>query len=292
MPPGGPAAGCPHAAPTCRYFRPMAASPPNPTTPLEALRFEQDRRSITLSVLLLAIPVLVFAVSDVLTAAADPPRLALLLGIRLTSLTVVLLGLRRLLRTPDRATFARVVTIASYVITGLVLGVHALRPPELLSPFFFDLLFILCLYGTLPWRWRQQAGPALLLTTGSLAFLGFHHTGIGPVERLAILLMLLIFNALGVALGWSREVAERREDGLVAAEREARAAAERTMRELRVLRGILPICAHCRQVRDERGAWAQLEAYVRAHTEAEFSHGICPACAAEHFPDAVAAPRG
>jgi PAS domain S-box-containing protein len=48
--------------------------------------------------------------------------------------------------------------------------------------------------------------------------------------------------------------------------------------EVRTLRGIVPICAHCKKIRDDMGYWSQVEQYVSDHTEARFSHGICPAC--------------
>jgi hypothetical protein len=58
--------------------------------------------------------------------------------------------------------------------------------------------------------------------------------------------------------------------------------------ESKALRGIIPICAHCKKIRDDQGAWNQLEAYIRAHSEATFSHGICPECAREVFgPDSL-----
>jgi hypothetical protein len=48
--------------------------------------------------------------------------------------------------------------------------------------------------------------------------------------------------------------------------------------EVKTLSGLLPICANCKQVRDDRGYWNKLEVYVRDHSDAEFSHGICPVC--------------
>ncbi|MFH1981342.1 MAG: GAF domain-containing protein [Pseudomonadota bacterium] len=51
------------------------------------------------------------------------------------------------------------------------------------------------------------------------------------------------------------------------------------------LSGLLPICAHCKNVRDDQGYWKQIDAYVREHSEAEFSHGICPDCAKKHYPE-------
>lgn len=44
------------------------------------------------------------------------------------------------------------------------------------------------------------------------------------------------------------------------------------------LSGLLPICAYCKKIRDDKGYWNQLEAYLQKHTEAQFSHGICPDC--------------
>ena len=51
--------------------------------------------------------------------------------------------------------------------------------------------------------------------------------------------------------------------------------------KVKVLSGLLPICANCKKVRDDKGYWNQIETYIQDHSEAEFSHGICPACARE-----------
>lgn len=61
----------------------------------------------------------------------------------------------------------------------------------------------------------------------------------------------------------------------------------RARREIRTLRGILPTCAYCKRIRDEEGAWHTLESFVTGHTEARFSHGICPGCIPVYFPDFV-----
>ena len=52
---------------------------------------------------------------------------------------------------------------------------------------------------------------------------------------------------------------------------------------VRTLEGILPTCSYCKDIRDVEGNWHQIEEYVAARSEARFSHGICPDCAAEHF---------
>jgi|GEM_PF-1176584 len=55
--------------------------------------------------------------------------------------------------------------------------------------------------------------------------------------------------------------------------------------EIKALRGILPICANCKKIRDDKGYWKQIESYIVDHSDAEFSHGICQECAKKLYPD-------
>ncbi len=55
--------------------------------------------------------------------------------------------------------------------------------------------------------------------------------------------------------------------------------------ELAELRRIVPICSHCRKVRDDADFWHQVEDYFRKHTNLKFSHGICPECMRKHYPE-------
>lgn len=59
---------------------------------------------------------------------------------------------------------------------------------------------------------------------------------------------------------------------------------QQSLAQVKKLSGLLPICASCKKIRDDRGYWNQIETYVRSHSEAEFTHGICPDCAGEFFP--------
>jgi hypothetical protein len=54
---------------------------------------------------------------------------------------------------------------------------------------------------------------------------------------------------------------------------------QKALSEVKKLSGFLPICASCKKIRDDKGYWRQIEAYIRDHSEAEFSHGLCPDCA-------------
>ncbi|HOQ11197.1 MAG TPA: hypothetical protein PK104_02395 [Spirochaetota bacterium] len=60
---------------------------------------------------------------------------------------------------------------------------------------------------------------------------------------------------------------------------------ENAMAEVKTLSGLLPICASCKKVRDDRGYWKQIEKYIQEHSDAVFSHGLCPDCAKKLYPD-------
>ena len=53
---------------------------------------------------------------------------------------------------------------------------------------------------------------------------------------------------------------------------------EKSLKEIKTLQGLLPMCAWCRNIRDDKGYWKSLEAYIHEHTDAAFTHGICPKC--------------
>ena len=60
---------------------------------------------------------------------------------------------------------------------------------------------------------------------------------------------------------------------------------ERALKEIKTLQCILPICSSCKKIRDDKGYWNQIEAYLRQHSDLSFTHSICPECAARLYPD-------
>ena len=63
---------------------------------------------------------------------------------------------------------------------------------------------------------------------------------------------------------------------------------EAALVQIKQMRGLLPICASCKKIRDDTGYWNQIELYIRDHSDVEFSHSICPPCAQELYPDIYA----
>ena len=58
---------------------------------------------------------------------------------------------------------------------------------------------------------------------------------------------------------------------------------EQALKEVKVLRGLIPICFSCKKIRDAQGYWHTIEAYIQAHSEVDFSHGLCPECMDKRF---------
>ena len=117
-------------------------------------------------------------------------------------------------------------------------------------------------------------------TTGK-ANIAFDYKIIGKdgAEKVLESPVSLIRNADGVGIGFrgiARNITERKR---AEAEREQLVRdLQKALAEVKTLKGFFPICASCKKIRDDKGYWTQIEAYIRDHSEAEFSHGICPEC--------------
>lgn len=124
-----------------------------------------------------------------------------------------------------------------------------------------------------PWWWQTvwfRLGSVLGLIAGGIAvFLKVHR--------------LRLRRALERA---EQRNAELRAAELDAANRKLEARThelEEALTNVRTLRGLIPICAYCKKIRDDRGFWEQVEGYVQKHSEAKFTHGLCPECLKKHF---------
>jgi len=71
----------------------------------------------------------------------------------------------------------------------------------------------------------------------------------------------------------------------IARRQAAEAELQKALSEVKTLRGFIPICAGCKKVRDDEGYWEQIETYLRRHSDAQFSHGLCPVCMHKYYPN-------
>jgi GAF domain-containing protein len=68
---------------------------------------------------------------------------------------------------------------------------------------------------------------------------------------------------------------------------ERTASLEHALAQVKTLRGLLPMCAHCNKIRNDTGFWTRVELYISEHTDVQFSHGLCPDCIRELYPDSA-----
>ena len=88
-----------------------------------------------------------------------------------------------------------------------------------------------------------------------------------------------VTGAVGVMIDITgRKRAEAEKERLIEELKEALAT-------VKTLRGLLPVCSFCKKIRDDKGYWRQLEAYIQEHSEAVFSHSVCKECAKIHYPE-------
>jgi len=85
-----------------------------------------------------------------------------------------------------------------------------------------------------------------------------------------------------LAIGW----AVSKIQALLMRERETTKALRVSLSEVKVLKGLLPICAQCKKIRDAQGQWQYIETYIREHSDARFTHGYCPECARKALAEA------
>jgi hypothetical protein len=112
---------------------------------------------------------------------------------------------------------------------------------------------------------------------------------IGSLLR-AVMLMVVAYVTRYLVLRRDRLFSELQtlNNELVIAGRDLHAKNEvlqNALNEIKTLKGILPICASCKKIRDDDGYWNQIESYLHTHTEAEFSHSLCPDCVKRLYPD-------
>jgi hypothetical protein len=154
------------------------------------------------------------------------------------------------------------------VLAAIFLAADYLSGEAVAFPIAFALPVLLAAWNL---RRRWAAGLAVMLPLLRLALtLIWHHTlwpspsaGANLLIRVAVLLLL-------AAVTWRYRA---------------------TLNEVRMLRGFLPICMHCRKIRDEHEQWLPPEIYLTRHSETKLSHGLCPECARKFYPEVFAAER-
>lgn len=156
--------------------------------------------------------------------------------------------------------------------------------------------FLVMLIAALAKSIKEVIGFSSVLAAayGVVLYMDYLHTHViseGLILRLPMLLIMAVFY--GVNVERVRTI-NREKAGLIdyiAELKRTQEEKELLIRELqaaltdvKTLSGLLPICSHCKSVRDDKGYWQTVESFIRTHGDVDFSHCICPRCLQKHFP--------
>jgi hypothetical protein len=248
----------------------------------DQLQVRSDRRLVSAVLLFILVPLFWSLGLEIAVYGNDRPRLEARLAMRGLAVLVPVLGLLAVRAAHTRPAYSRAV-LAIVLTMELNLVNNLLRPQGSMLPMRAALMFLIVMYVALPNSFARQVWPPLFYTGGVIAERALWLTSDAAGDFATDVLILLFVNAIGVVMVHRRVALEREIAIRLRAEQDSRFAAQQALADLRVLRGIVPICSHCRKVRTEIGDWQQLEQYVAEHTEADFSHGVCPSCIREHY---------
>ncbi|MFA6168988.1 MAG: hypothetical protein WC700_20345 [Gemmatimonadaceae bacterium] len=215
---------------------------------------------------------------------ADPQRMQVIMAIRAfdVAAAVVALYLVRRVATP-RVLDAILMGWLGIWCVGMV-AENALFPTPWTGFVWWDVVVIVVVYTATPLTFTRQAALGAMLSLGDLVVLWKFKSTDAWFSLLDVSLAYACANVVGVFLSHEHHSWRRRTFVALRREIAARAELQAALNEVKTLQGIIPICAYCHQVRTEAGAWELLERYVRARSDARFSHGLCPQCAERHFP--------
>lgn len=232
--------------------------------------WRDDRRSTVWGMALLMIPAAVFARSDYVLFGLSAPFYSLAV---LRSSMIIYAGLVMYLLHRVETTASRDRLVLSWSVLSLVVVITVVwsRPPEYTLSVPTEIAMLLAYFFLIQNRWQLQFWPAYAYTAGLLVVFLTIKVDVPSIGYFSVVTAFLLTNLVGTLVSWRLHY-YRRSQFLAA--RELKTALE----NVRTLRGMIPICSGCKKIRDDQGFWRSVERFVMDHTEARFTHGLCPTC--------------
>lgn len=237
-------------------------------SPIDAFCWEELLRRLFLSVcLFIIVPFTVaFGIRDLLSSRVTEGSVTIVTGLSVIALSLLLYR---------AGSYSTMVRFVAFCMSGGLLfemyqgggnGTAYLWLLVLPAMILFFLGFsegIIWVGGTIVWM--------AVMLFGNLGYV------YPPDLRLRFIIVYILITFLSCCI----EIMRERYFKQLISEKEA---LQKAVGEIQLLKGMVPICASCKKIRDDKGFWMQIEAYMKAHSDIEFSHGICPECAAKLYP--------
>jgi hypothetical protein len=234
--------------------------------------FEENRKLLKSATLVLMAITVLFLFVDFKGEGLDW-RLGSYLSARVLILAALVSNLYFTTRSSSAKHIDLLTSSLSLSIAVSVISIDASRPVDFFAHIGVDVSTLLCGYVVMPARMKLKIALGAGLSTSLLLLVYGFKDPVHDITYASYTSSIIIANMLGAWIAVQSGRVRRQSYMQLLQERQARSA-------IRTLEGIIPICSYCKEIRsDENGAvWEQLEAYVRSHSNAEFSHGICPSC--------------
>lgn len=158
--------------------------------------------------------------------------------------------------------------------------------------FFFILSYYSCVFFRKPFL---HAIPLIIITVLLLATTEFFHPEMVVLYKSKVhdfldigfsIIIYLTINGVSIHIIYKKYDIERELNKKMLNQAiNDKELIESSIKEIQILRGLLPICSYCKKIRDDEGKWTQLEKFIQENSEAKFSHSMCPECAQTIYPD-------
>ena len=209
------------------------------------------------------------------------PALYQRVAARVVLVTTAVAGFVLLARASTSTIYSRTVFGVTLVSSLAYLALYLPQTDGL--PWRVTWVALAVMYFAMPNSLVRQVVPPLLLGAGMTLSLLLRPQP-AAADLSGDLLVLAIVNAAGFLVIIRRRQLEADVTTAWQTLLSAHRAAEAATREATTLSGIIPLCSHCKDVRTEAGDWQTIEEYMRQHSRADFSHGVCPECLDQLYP--------
>jgi len=204
-------------------------------------------------------------------------------GINILILIPIIFILRK---TSRPKTLDKTIIIFLSIMVTHILIVSSFAEYSNIAIIVWDIIVIIHIYTVVPTQLTIQIVIAIYLTIGEIIFLiAFKHTSWKTMEILSVFGAFMWANILGIFISHRVHKLRRKQFILNNIEQKIMEDLENALSEVKVLRGIIPICSFCKKIRNDEGYYEEVEEYISKNTDADFSHTICPECLKEYYPD-------
>ena len=236
-----------------------------------------DRRQVIIGLLLICIPSAVFIYSDYVLFGYSA-KFYSLLSVRcaiiiLVCFNVVLVLKLKSIRAKDNLVFTTIMLLAC-----AILYINLSRPANYFQHATTDILIVFSLYWIIPNRYILQIIPAVTISLFNIYIFVFHKDNPNSLVATIFWFSYAFVNIIGLWTSRNMHIYRRRQFATQLEQVTLTEKLQLANDEIRTLQGILPLCSGCKKIRDGKGYWSQLDAYIEANTDTQFSHGMCAGC--------------